>query len=532
MKSSFIHLNDLPDEILIYILKKLDNFQVLYSLIGVNDRLNKIANDSIFTNNLTLMKYLSNDSIYPLANSTLDRLCSKILPLIHNKIEWLNIESSSIKRILLVTNYPNLHGIGLYNINMKKFLSLFTDKLSLICIDKNEILSLVIDITKNKKTKFPSREDNTFVFTNIFTIFKNLKYLNFGPFLNWYQEISFIFTPPTVISSNLLELHLSVVNFLDCLYLLDGRFNKLHTFYVHISSIGFQDIKIDNKDKLPNLRCFSLHCDSIINNFEQLILTLIYRMLNLEKLELNVNISMTTTIIDGNYLKTNILNHMIQLNKFTFNIHSRFGLRNQIYFPSNENIQHTFNNFKNNKIISCIDYYPKNQYGQCHIYSYPYRLKYYKHITNNFPGGLLKYVQDIYLFDRYPFEHEFFLQISQSFPFVKKINLRNYQPQNNKLYTESNKDNQDLPIIKYPHLTDLTLNLVNDDYVEQFLLNRRTCLPNTVELIIGYEQLKRVTHNFTSNTTRINCAKLSSLCMLADEIPKYVKDYFPHTKIY
>ncbi|CAF3201522.1 unnamed protein product, partial [Rotaria sp. Silwood2] len=104
--------------------------------------------------------------------------------------------------------------------------------------------------------------------------------------------------------------------------------------------------------------------------------------------------------------------------------------------------------------------------------------------------------------------------------------------QNNKLRTESNKDNQDLPIIKYPHLTDLTLNLVNDDYVERFRLDTKTCLPNTVELIIGCEQLKRVTHNFTRNITRINCTKLSSLCMLADEIPKYVKDYFPHTKIY
>ncbi|CAF4190152.1 unnamed protein product, partial [Rotaria sordida] len=146
-----------------------------------------------------------------------------------------------------------------------------------------------------------------------------------------------------------------------------------------------------DRNKLPNLRCFSLHCDSIINDFEQLILTLKYRMSNLEKLELNVNISMTTTIIDGNYLKTNILNHMIQLDKFTFNIHSWFGLRNQFYFPSNENIQHAFNNFKNKKIISCIDYYLKNEYGQCHIYSYPYRLKYYKHITNNFSGGLFKY---------------------------------------------------------------------------------------------------------------------------------------------
>jgi len=255
-------------------------------------------------------------------------------------------------------------------------------------------------------------------------------------------------------------------------------------------------------------------------------------MSNLEKLELNVNISMKTTIIDGNYFKTKILNHMTKLDKFTFNIHSWFRLRNQVYLPSNENIQHTFKNFKNNKIISCVDYNPKNQYGHCHIYSYPYRLKYYKHITNNFPGGLFKHVRHIYLFDRYPFEQDFFLQISQSFPFVKKIYLKNYQPQNNKLYTESNKDNQDLRIIKYSHLTELTLNLVHDDYVEQFLLDTRTCLPNTVELIICYEQLKRVTHNFTRDTTRINCVKLRSLCMLPDEIPKYVKDYFPHTKIY
>jgi hypothetical protein len=40
MKRSLVQLNDLPDEILMIILKKLDNDQVLYSLIGVNKRLN------------------------------------------------------------------------------------------------------------------------------------------------------------------------------------------------------------------------------------------------------------------------------------------------------------------------------------------------------------------------------------------------------------------------------------------------------------------------------------------------------------
>ena len=55
MKHSSVELNDLPDEILMIILKKLYNVQVLYSLIGVNKRLDTIVNDSIFTNNLTLL---------------------------------------------------------------------------------------------------------------------------------------------------------------------------------------------------------------------------------------------------------------------------------------------------------------------------------------------------------------------------------------------------------------------------------------------------------------------------------------------
>ena len=34
------------------------------------------------------------------------------------------------------------------------------------------------------------------------------------------------------------------------------------------------------------------------------------------------------------------------------------------------------------------------------------------------------------------------------------------------------------------------------------------CLPNNVYLLIDYRSSQRVTHNFTKETTRINCAKL------------------------
>jgi hypothetical protein len=66
--------------------------------------------------------------------------------------------------------------------------------------------------------------------------------------------------------------------------------------------------------------------------------------------------------------------------------------------------------------------------GQFHIYSYPYEWKEYHKITNNFPGGISKYVREISLFDEQPFEHYFFLQISKSFPFMKKLTLINGKP--------------------------------------------------------------------------------------------------------
>jgi hypothetical protein len=125
-------LDDFPDEILLIILKELFNVEVLYSLIGINHRLNKIAHDSIFTSHLSLMKYFSNVSINPLSDPMLNHFCLKILPSIHNKIKWLNLESSSMERIFLTTNYPNLYGLGLYNINIDKALPLFIGKNILI----------------------------------------------------------------------------------------------------------------------------------------------------------------------------------------------------------------------------------------------------------------------------------------------------------------------------------------------------------------------------------------------------------------
>jgi len=130
-------------------------------------------------------------------------------------------------------------------------------------------------------------------------------------------------------------------------------------------------------------------------------------MINLKKLALYFVAHSGKTFIDGNTLKKNIINHMPRLNEFIFNICSIIP-RNQMHLLSNENIHRTFTSFKNYKVITCVDYFPKKRSGQYHIYSYPYPSTHYDNITNNFPGGLFNNIEGITLFGARPFEEEFF----------------------------------------------------------------------------------------------------------------------------
>jgi len=115
-------------------------------------------------------------------------------------------------------------------------LYLCLDETVLTDLFKNQISSLAICIRKNKK-QIITRAENTIIFTDIFTMFTNLQYLNFKPSSNCLQELSFDISPPIFISSTLLELHVNVKHFDDCLYLLDGRFTQLRVLHVNTSFI-------------------------------------------------------------------------------------------------------------------------------------------------------------------------------------------------------------------------------------------------------------------------------------------------------
>ncbi|CAF2925333.1 unnamed protein product [Rotaria sp. Silwood2] len=72
------------------------------------------------------------NSNYPLPYLMLHRFCLQILPKIHDKIKWLNLESLSMKRILLPTNYSNLYELGLYDLEIERVKNLIITSFSFV----------------------------------------------------------------------------------------------------------------------------------------------------------------------------------------------------------------------------------------------------------------------------------------------------------------------------------------------------------------------------------------------------------------
>ncbi|CAF4431217.1 unnamed protein product, partial [Rotaria magnacalcarata] len=233
MEHSWVQLFDLPDEILMIIFQKLENIDVLYSLWGINTRFDKILHDPIFTSSLTLLQCPSNCFICPLPDKILDRFCLQISSQIRLKIKWLDIEASSMEQIL-ATEYSNLCGLGIYNITENVAIRLFIDETPLSRINENQIWSLVVTIPDIGRKRI-TEDTITAVCARVFTVFTNLRYLNiYSPDYMYFPRLSFNDELSTFFSSTLMELHINLENSNDCLYLLDGRFNKLRVLYVNI----------------------------------------------------------------------------------------------------------------------------------------------------------------------------------------------------------------------------------------------------------------------------------------------------------
>jgi hypothetical protein len=130
MKQDNVHIFDMPNEILLFILKKLDNMDVLYSFLGINDqRLDIIAQEQIFSDTLNFAPTSQyTNEISSISGSVLDRFCNDILPRIHQNVNSLIVELLSMECILSAGTYPNLTKLKLCNFNQEIILRYFTSK--------------------------------------------------------------------------------------------------------------------------------------------------------------------------------------------------------------------------------------------------------------------------------------------------------------------------------------------------------------------------------------------------------------------
>ncbi|CAF3181314.1 unnamed protein product, partial [Rotaria sp. Silwood2] len=140
-----------------------------------------------------------------------------------------------------------------------------------------------------------------------------------------------------------------------------------------------------------------------------------------------------------------------------------------------------------------------------HVFSLPFMFDYLPFIDNKFSNIIFNHVIKLEVDDGIPFEHEFFMRISLSFPSLKLLRVLNLKRQTSISNNISSNDNQlHSTIIEFPYLTSLNLLFAHYDYVDQFLNDKKACLPCLTKLAVSYDKLRIVTKEFTNERTRLN----------------------------
>ncbi|CAF3418679.1 unnamed protein product, partial [Rotaria sp. Silwood1] len=350
---------DLPDEILLIIFNKLNTIDALYSLVDVNERFDRLVLNSLHIRNLDTTSMVIKsyyDRTFSIDNNVLPKICEKILPRIHHQLNKLTIEQNSMERILLTVNYPQLYLLSLVNFQEEILFQYLTGNSVLHDLLTQQITHLNIDVPYEPKSE--TSETLSSIFALILSVCQRMTNLNFCQLFSDRKASICIYNLPSTscISLTLTELKVNVATFDDCLFLLAGHLKCLSTLIIDVKNISWSLSTINNTKKLPELKCFSWTSIEYAFDYDDQIIPLLRRMINLKELTLFLTVLKPySTYIDGIQLHDQILIYMPQLNKFTFNIITAIVNRNmKIDLQSNEYIQHSFIGKGYGEVGSCV----------------------------------------------------------------------------------------------------------------------------------------------------------------------------------
>ena len=251
-------------------------------------------------------------------------------------------------------------------------------------------------------------------------------------------------------------------------------------------------------------------------------------MTNLEELTLYLPIKGVSTFISPTHLDREILVQMPRLHTFTFYFATQHVVaRSTDIGKLNSYVQQSFNNVKYGWVTSMVSHVASDEVI-CHIFSLPFKFPFLQCVGKDITNGVFNSVTHLKLCEHNEYRYEFFFRLSDAFPFLQKLSLRNKKPPFWKLKDVHLRHKDWCSHVEYPHLISLDIKHVFPDYAEYFLNDTKIRLPRLKELEIADDNLKDVTQNFTRDGTRWNCSKVNRLIVLGELIPsKDVYNYFP-----
>jgi hypothetical protein len=108
-----INIMDLPDEMLLMIVNRLNNIDILYSLVDVNQRFNRLTFNSLYFHDLdftTVSMFDPNSHEY---SELINRIFKNLLPRIHHQVTKLTLDHISMEHVLYTFNFPYLSSLTL-----------------------------------------------------------------------------------------------------------------------------------------------------------------------------------------------------------------------------------------------------------------------------------------------------------------------------------------------------------------------------------------------------------------------------------
>jgi hypothetical protein len=249
-------------------------------------------------------------------------------------------------------------------------------------------------------------------------------------------------------------------------------------------------------------------------------------MLNLEKLTLYLCFARRHVLLDPISLLNEFAMSTSQLHSFNFCLSTENNPNDLPRYLSMNDIERNLLNIGHYQVLNFTRFLHNRTVHQ--IFTLPFEFLKLYHMNKILPNTVFNNVIDLWIYDIFPFEHDYVLLIAQNFPLLEMLCISTFLATLSNTNKSSINNNQSCRIITYTHLKRLDVTNADINCIELFLNESKTRLPCLNHLRILYDHLRIVTRDFTREETRRNCMNVNLLFTERETIEsKECYIYFP-----